>query len=536
MIDQEILNLRKKIYHNLKKKAYGYEELVSKDIKKYLKEQNVYASRKYRLSNFEDLVASLLKSHIVFLGDFHTFDQNIRNVLRLIKVALEKKRPCILALEMVNYEHQLYIDAYLEHHITELEFLESINYHESWRFPWTHYKIIFELAKKHNIRITGINTTGRLKERDQFAAEICNEIHKEFPDHILFVLYGELHITRSKIPALVHSLDADINSLIIHQNLDQVYWDLINKKSKSDIVKFARDEYCINSAPPWIKYESMVYWYENLCQDPEFDIHNYLIENGKKIFNDDTHEEFLNLCEQILDVVKLDIDRSDLDDFNLYDHTGLERVQDQVLEMDHTGIVNFFTYLITTSQSFRIPDSNTYYCSSYSMNRLAYIAGIHIFYHQLKINGDDPLKIYQNGTQPQKFIFFTYEAALGFFFSKIINPHRKCDMYKNLKTEFRHPKTSKDRYTSLEVALAALDNKDLKIALRNKRLIKLHDAAQLVGHILGEYLYYLVIEKKEKDYIQLFQKNLVINQENFKKFRHKLIGNINYKTHIKRFF
>ena len=28
----------------------------------------------------------------------------------------------------------------------------------------------------------------------------------------------------------------------------------------------------------------MIYWYENLCDDPDFDIHEYIIENGKKIF------------------------------------------------------------------------------------------------------------------------------------------------------------------------------------------------------------------------------------------------------------
>ena len=53
---------------------------------------------------------------------------------------------------------------------------------------------------------------------------------------------------------------------------------------KQGIVSFSQNEFCIVSAPPWVKYESMVYWYENLCDDPDFDIHEYIIENGKKIF------------------------------------------------------------------------------------------------------------------------------------------------------------------------------------------------------------------------------------------------------------
>lgn len=536
MIGQDIHNLRKKIFHNFKRKAYSYEEIVSRDIKSYLREQSIQASRPYKYSNFDELVDRFLNSQVVFLGDFHTFDQNVRNVLRLLKILVEKKKPAVLAMEMINREDQLYIDAYLDRHITDLEFLDSINYHESWRFPWTHYKIIFELARDHKIKIVGINTTGSLRERDSFAGKACADILNLYPKSKLVVLYGELHITRTKIPAQLHKMNPDVKTLIIHQNLDDVYWRLVGEKKKYDVVKFSKDEFCLNSAPPWIKYESMVYWYENLCQDPEFDIHNYLIENGKKIFNEDTHEDFHSLLGQILKAVQLKIDFNELDDFNLYDHTNLELVQDKILDLDHRNLVNFYLHLVETGQSFRLPNANDYYCSNYSMNRLAYIVGINIYYFKLSSSNSSPLEILTEGSQTERYILFLYEAMLGYFFSKVINPYRKCDMYKNLKKRANDKKISAIELTTLTLAMETIDNKDLKIATRRKKLDKLHAAAILAGHILGEYLYFRIIEKNKKNLLEEILENLEISEKSFKSLRKILLEDIQYKNHIKRFF
>ena len=522
----EIVKLRKKIFKNLKARALSYE-VENLELNSYLADQGKLSKRKFNITDIDQLNKSVLDSSIVYLGDFHTFDQNIRNVLRIVKYLISEKTSCILALEMVSKENQLYIDAYLDHHLTDLEFLECINYHTSWRFPWSHYKLIFELAKKHKIKIVALNKEGSLSERDEFAAELLAEIHEENPDASLLVLYGELHITKNKIPAIMEKKCPHLISTIIHQNLDEVYWKLIKDDLEQGIVSFSKNEYCIISAPPWIKYESMVYWYENLSDDPDFDIHEYIIETGAKIFIDDTKENFLHMCTDLIKHLDLRLEASDLEDFNLYDHTNLEYVEEVLENKLKPSLLSFYTYLISTSRSFRFPTGNTYYCSSYSMNRISYLAGIHICQYYFQKNKIDTRDILNSKSLNQKFILFCYEAMFAYFFSKIINPHRKCDMYVDLAQKDT-PET--------KLAISILDAQDITKVIRGSKITKLYESSLYVGHILGEYLY--LNYSKETNSIKLEKEFLKsdIEKLDFQKIKSTLLKGSSYQLHNKRYF
>ena len=73
-----------------------------------------------------------------------------------------------------------------------------------------------------------------------------------------------------------------------------------DQKQHHRIIKFNSSEFSLQSAPPWLKYESMLYWYEHLVEDPDFDIHNYIIETGKKVFNHEVQDNFFDLVKLIL--------------------------------------------------------------------------------------------------------------------------------------------------------------------------------------------------------------------------------------------
>lgn len=531
----KIINLRRKIYEHLKHKALSYESGQSQELKSYQKDQQKYSLRKFEESNIEELIDSVSMSDTIYLGDFHTFDQNIRNVLRILKVIINKKNNCIITLEMVDARYQFYIDTYLEGHITDLEFLESIDYHDSWRFPWSHYKLIFELAKKYKIKIIGLNTIGTLSERDQFAAKLIQATHKNDQKAQVLVVYGELHISSNKIPKLVKQNNQKLTDTIIHQNLDEVYWKELEKNQTNKIIKFTDNEFCINSAPPWIKYESMIYWYENLSDDPDFDIHEYIIENGIKIFNEETHDNFFHICHEMIKAIKINFDVDELEDFNLYDHTRLDFIEDKIFEIKDSGVANFYQNLILTGQSFRLPDQKTFYCSSYSMNRISYLAGIHIYHYFLNKKNNNAYSILTSKSQEQKFVHFVLESLFAFFFSKVINPHRKCEMYIDLRnsqaqTNDEHAKKI------LTMSIHSLDQSELEGNLKGFHTSTIHESALYVGHILGEYLYEHVFTKSkminfEKDFLNTSPDNF-----SFQRIKKLLLKNTNYKTHQKRYF
>lgn len=540
-MQNQLLTLRKRIYRNLKKKAYSLEGKISGELKSYRSDQVRFAKRDFQPSDTEELTQKVMSSDVIFLGDFHTFDQNARNALRVLKVLNQSEKKCIIGLEMIHTQHQICIDAYLEGHLTEFEFLESIYYHNSWRFPWTHYKVIFDMAKANQIKILALNTKGSLKERDLFAAKKLDHILSGATDIQILVMYGELHIAPNKIPERLKELNPACTQMIIHQNLDEVYWKMTQEQLSEKIVRFNESEFCINSAPPWVKYESMIYWYENLDDDPDFDIHEYIIEKGKKVFSDDTHENFLAIAQEMLQTVELEIGADELENFNLLDHTALAYVQDKVNQIDRPTVVNFYKELIATGKSFKLPDDNTFYCSSYSMNRISYLAGIHIFHLTSQQKGEDSSKCLRKNNREKIFALFALESMYGHFFSKIFNPHRKCDMYWNLAEKLKEPlmkSESKIHQATIEV----LDFKALENALFGLTLFEIYRVGEMVGHIFGEYLY-LKASSLEGLGLGLNAVNVKsilfehsISSADLVKIQTILFEGLDYRKHKKRFF
>ena len=112
--------------------------------------------------------------------------------------------------------------------------------------------------------------------------------------------------------------------------MEEIYWRIYDDNeplaSESSIVKLSDSEFSLQNSPPWIKYESMIYWYENLCDDPEFDLHDYIIETGMKSFNGNIYENFFYLCKKLSDTLEFNLQDEELEDFNIYDHRGLETI------------------------------------------------------------------------------------------------------------------------------------------------------------------------------------------------------------------
>src|SRR5690606_33028216 len=136
-----------------------------------------------------------------------------------------------------------------------------------------------------------------------------------------------------------------IDITTVHQNLDEVYWKMAqwpqkklpsNSAKNFNLVKFNAYEFVINNAPAWHKYESMIYWYENIELDPEFDIHQYIIEHGHKIFNADAPDIFFNLNREINKIFRLGhfgISFDSLTHFNLFDHTNWPTLERKLLKL-----------------------------------------------------------------------------------------------------------------------------------------------------------------------------------------------------------
>jgi hypothetical protein len=530
----------------MKKKALSYEGHISPELKSYQKDQKKFASRDFDLSSLKELTKSIINSNIVYIGDFHSFDQSSRNLTRLLRGNKTIKQKITLGVEIVHEVNQEIIDQYLNRYITELEFLESINYHESWRFPWNHYKKFFDLAREEGHKIIALNSEGTLSQRDEKAAKLIYDYQQNNPEDIIVVLFGEYHIAPDKLPARVSKISNDkLTQTIIHQNIDEVYWKMAydNIESKNQIVKFDDDEYSLQTSAPWIKYESMIYWYENILEDPDFDIHEYMIETGRMLFNSSVVDNFLYICEKISSSLKLNISNEQLEDFNLYDHQKLEIVLDKIQKVKKPTIVNFYTRLLKKSRPFRLPQSNSYYCSSYSMNRISFLAGVHIQNILLTNKDSNYEKVLLGKNQVNKFTFLFYQCMMAYFSSKLINPYRKCDLYLDMEANLKNRYTPKAKRENIGLALEIINNRikdpqPLKEILRNVPLKQSYAASKALGYFLGDVLYSEFYKKGHEEFVSILNILLTPDYEekNFMKLVDTLFKDVEYKKCRKRFF
>lgn len=481
------------IYRYLKNKANSLEGKPSASLLEYKKDQHRSSLRSFTDSTIRELFDSIEDSDIIYLGDFHTFDQSTRNLERLMRVLSSKKFEFALALEFVSINNQKYIDYYVKGHITELEFLESINYTQSWRFPWTYYKKFFEIAKKKQIPIIALNTEGTLKGRDTRASKVIARFHKDNPKKKLMVLFGEYHIVQNKLPQRVmEATNKNVIQTIIHQNLDEVYWKLVkeNKLKKDKIVKFSKREFTMITSAPWLKYESQIYWYEHLSEDPEFDIHEYIIETGAINFSDNVPENFVFLCDEVMRTFHLKIKKHNVEDFHLYDHINLDRVQKHIEKIKHKGLQAYYRNLIKKGRSFRLPQSNHYFCPNYSINRVSYLAGVHIHHLNLKESKFRPYDLLSSRKRSEIFVYFLKQCMCGYLASKLINPYRKCDMYADYKKQLRSNHLKQTKKNCLKAMLTiAQGNDPIKKHIVGIPTHGLYTMARMLGHIFADILF-----------------------------------------------
>lgn len=568
-LKSQIFHLHHSFYKDTKKKALSLIEEPSLDLLQYTRNQEHYGRRNFEISSLKTLFTSINRSQVVFLADFHTFEQNARNMQRLIRYFIQHQKNFILGLEMVSAAHQLHLNAFLEKELTMLEFLEAINYSKSWRFPWTHYQGIFDLALTHHFKIIGLNSKGTLSERDNFAAKKLFKTIIENPHIPILVLFGEMHIWPNKLPARLNQefKNAGLTEpkiTIIHQNLDKVYSRLQSENTKNAIVQYEENEFAIQTSYPWPKYESMLYWYESFNEDPEFDVHQYIIEKGMKIFGGSTNYNFLNICQEILHTLKIDFfDEQDLQNFNIYDYTKVKYISDKLERINSATIRNYYQYLFHEGQPFKIPFERKYYSATYSINRLATLVGIHLFELASKHWTNYGEKVLVQRNILNKFYYILHESIISYFCTKFINPHYKCDLYGDLQAKLLDPYLNTGKKTTIQAALEIIETgiivsrgEEKKFLINSKQsltnpatviynllsghsLKSYYEICSIVGPLLSELLFEKLCEYDYEYSINFLTEFLFLaplDNERFTSIKKILLSDGKYRTKKKRTF
>lgn len=482
------IQIRKDLYLQMQGQVRHRLGEDTPELMQYLKVYNKEFSKKWTGSTKEDLWSQIEQSRIVLMGDFHALHQSQKAQLRILR-HIPKDRKISLAVEFFEAADQEILNKFLSGKLSEKEFLKSIEWQSKWGFPWEHYRPLLTWARKNKVSVYGLNKTYRkrnantLKSRDAFAAKKIAELTRSSPNHLIFVIYGDLHLAKPHIPKeLEFILGASFSKKIlrIFQNAEQIYFQLLSREMESttDLVRISQNVFCLMSVPPWVKWQNYLMYLEHaydLGLDDEYDESSL-----------DYTDHVGRYVKIIGDEIGATISVSDLSVYTAGDSAFWTRVR----ESYDTKKLHWIELMISEGMSFYLPEIKVAYLARGTVNHAAALAMryVHAQMSQLQKLSYDPAA---------DFLALIWLEGISYFGSKIINHKRKADTIADIKASLASKSPQDLGKEALKLALSQKMHELMVITGVSKHKLRMAPrkkwsyivAAGLLGGMLGERLY-----------------------------------------------
>ncbi len=503
---RELQVLQRSIYLSLRKEAeslLGRTPIGIRNYERTYQRELERLERQVRPIPVAKLISRARDADVLLIGDYHTYGQSQRAVLRLLRELVTKipPREMVLGVECIASHHQPHLDQWLRGQIAEDVFLKAIKYDESWGFPWDNYRGLFHFARDHGMEILALNRprellpplaalseskpAGDLGARDEWAAGIVVDELLRPRARKMIVVYGEYHLSPSHLPESIrtvarHNGLASPSLLVLHQNRDELFWKLAARglEQQASLVALEGDHLCIFSGTPWTKLQSLVNWIRG-------DLARFVDED-----EEDTEEEFLQWMRIYGNAVSRFFQIPDA----TYGTLHLAKWEDL------QGGPRWWRKLLQAQERFYLREDESsvlVYVASFSENAAAEVASVHLLHH------DNPRKRPFSGTKTvalDDFASSTLDHAFGFLGSLLINPRRKCDFPLDHEARLRELRRSPKRALFAHEAAARkfflvlvskrkIERKTLEKILSNSPPELIFTTSRYLGHWLGARLH-----------------------------------------------
>lgn len=94
---------------------------------------------------------------VLFIGEEHTNGEFHRVQLAAIAALHAAGRKVVVGLEMFPWDPQPALDRWSRGELTETQFLDESRWYEVWSHHYGHYRDIFDFARRHQLRMVGLN-------------------------------------------------------------------------------------------------------------------------------------------------------------------------------------------------------------------------------------------------------------------------------------------------------------------------------------------------------------------------------------------
>lgn len=519
-----LIRLQRALYDKLKVGARTTLGGLSPELQRYFREYQQDFKSYERPTTKRELLMEVLASQVVFCGDYHTLSQAQRTVIRIlrdtIKILKRKKRSLVLALEMLSEEDLPSVRKFLQGKLSEQRFLAKTRFRERWGFQWENYRELFLFAKEEGVSIIALgrhNLNAPLKVRDKYASRILAEMTKEDPDALIFSLMGDLHLAQKHLPsdfkAELKKKRLDRSVLVIHQNHEQFYWELVEQGMEQfvEVIRMKPRVYCVMNATPWVKLQSHLKWIETLSEGSPGK--NALSDYARAIDLLDHSHEVTSMISILRDF--FEISDPIPEDFRIrgpLDLSFLERVQEN---KTYTRMQQkILSREMGEFESIFFPKEDILFLTNLSINHIAVQTAYYMHSTLSHFSG-----IFER--PGVDFYTFVWIEALAFLCSKVVNPKRQCHGMIDLRRKLRsyrkkklgkstNAKATQFALVHLEVERKRMYGRKGKLGLRIPKetssietILAYHKAAKILGALLGHGIYSALMENRvEKDEVR----------------------------------
>lgn len=475
----EWLRTRKNLLDQVKTQVQVRLGTPSRALKAYSKKLDSEFSRSWKNCSRSELQRALSKARVVVGADFHAYGQSQRAHVRVLRDQISRT-PIILALECLSHDKEEVAARFLAGKISEARFLSDCEWDRNWGFPWENYRPLFELARDRGYVVRGLGQPRLtdLSKRDRWAARQIQKWTVLQPRALVYVVVGEWHVASSHLPGrLREHLDQPGEVIALFQDVEKLYFQLAKSRREGSVefMKAPGDRFCMMVSPPWMKWQSYLMYLE---QAYDRDLQEDLAI--------DHSDHVASLIELLEGDLKVKVAKSSIQVYCPSSKTSLSRLKVSLPKRMAKALV----YHLEHDLSFYLPERQWLYLSRPTINHASALAGQFMHAH---LSG----RRRTLWDQPKDFLPLVWVEALGFFFSKWINPKRKAETLESIRIqlEARSPKDA-----GRKALLLALDQRLSEVVwVQTGRLRRTHfkvrnlnaylEASRILGSMLGERLF-----------------------------------------------
>ncbi len=419
---EQLIAIQQRLVEEIKESVYDTSGRHDPTLDAYYREYRREFRNGYeRVASRDEIVQRMMRSHIAYIGDYHTLRSAQSAALGLLHDAEARGRKLVLACEMVHTADQQHVHDYLSGAISDDAFRWRVKWEHTWGFPWASWGRFFDFARRTATPMFGLNMRSddddALHRRDQYAGRLVAAMTQLYPERLVVVVYGDLHIAGSHLPAAAEQELAQWGvkrkSLRVYQNSETLYWKLVAQKLEHvvDFVKLARDAYVMMNATPLVKFQSYA---------------NFQYHRQASLIGDDAELDLLGdagLAEQVAAYIRsicgfLDVELEDPENFEVYTAADLDLLGNLVRRGLYTAeeMTALKGYIEMADTAF-FERARVIYIGNATVANAAEAAGRYIL-AELRPASNEPVE------QRDEFYARCMVEALAFFCSKIINPRR----------------------------------------------------------------------------------------------------------------